>query len=79
MKAKITITPKKAVVDPQGKAVKNALEQMGYQGINAVHVGKFLEIELTGDREAATRQINDACLKLLSNPVIEDYHVDIVD
>ncbi len=79
MKAKITITPKKAVVDPQGKAVKNALEQMGYQGINAVHVGKYLEIELTGDREAAARQINDACLKLLSNPVIEDYHVDIVD
>lgn len=79
MKAKITITPKKAVVDPQGKAVKNALEQMGYQGINAVHVGKYLEIELTGDRETAARQINDACLKLLSNPVIEDFHVDIVD
>ena len=45
MKAKIIITPKKAVVDPQGKAVQNALGQMGYNGISAVHVGKYLEIE----------------------------------
>ncbi len=79
MKAKITITPKKAVVDPQGKTVQRALEQMGYQGIGAVHVGKYLEIELTGDRAAAGSQLNDACLKILSNPVIEDFHVEIVD
>ena len=41
MKAKIVITPKKAVLDPQGKTVQNALEQMGYQGVTAVHVGKY--------------------------------------
>jgi phosphoribosylformylglycinamidine synthase len=77
MKAKIVITPKKAVLDPQGKAVQNALEQMGYSGIQAVHVGKYLEVELTGDKESARKQIDEACHKLLSNPVIEDYQFQI--
>jgi phosphoribosylformylglycinamidine synthase PurS subunit len=80
MKAKIIVTPKKAVVDPQGKTVQRALEQMGYSGIRAVHVGKYLEIELDGaDREAARRSLDDACRKFLSNPVIEDYQLEISD
>jgi phosphoribosylformylglycinamidine synthase subunit PurS len=74
MKAKIIVPPKKAVLDPQGKTVQNALEQMGYKGIGAVHVGKYLEIELTGaDAEAWRQQIDGACHQILSNPVIEDY------
>jgi phosphoribosylformylglycinamidine synthase len=78
MKAKIVITPKKAVLDPQGKTVQNALALMGYTGVGAVHVGKYLEIELTGgDRETARRQIDEACHKILSNPVIEDYRFEI--
>jgi phosphoribosylformylglycinamidine synthase len=78
MKAKIIVTPKKAVVDPQGKTVQNALEHMGYKGIGAVHVGKYLEIELPGtDQEAWRRQIDEACQKILSNPVIEDYRLEI--
>jgi len=77
MKAKIIVTPKKAVVDPQGKAVQAALEHMGYTGIKAVHVGKYLEIEVEGDRDAIRRQVEEACHKLLSNPVIEDYHVEL--
>jgi phosphoribosylformylglycinamidine synthase len=78
MRAKIVITPKKAVVDPQGKTVQNALAHMGYTGVGAVHVGKYLEIELAGaDRETAQRQIDEACLKFLSNPVIEDYRFEI--
>ena len=78
MKAKIIITPKKAVLDPQGKTVQNALAHMGYDGIGAVHVGKYLEIELTGaDKEAARKQIDQACHKILSNPVIEDYRFEI--
>ena len=77
MKAKIIITPKKAVVDPQGKTVRQALEQIGFHGIGAVHVGKYLEIEMTGDRETARRQLDEACHKLLSNPLIEDYHFDL--
>ena len=77
MKVKIRVTPKKAVLDPQGKAVQNALEQMGYQGIQAVHVGKYLEIDINGDKETVRKQIDEACHKLLTNPVIEDYHFEI--
>lgn len=78
MKAKIIITPKKAVVDPQGKTVQNALEHMGYTGIGAVHVGKYLEVELTGtDQAAARRQLEAACQKFLSNPVIEDFKLEL--
>ena len=78
MKAKIIITPKRAVLDPQGKTVQNALAQMGYSGIGAVHVGKYLEVELDGaDKEIARKQIDDACHKILSNPVIEDYRFEI--
>jgi phosphoribosylformylglycinamidine synthase len=78
MKAKIIVTPKKAVLDPQGKTVQNALEQMGYRGVKAVHVGKYLEIELDGnDRESAHKQLDEAAHKFLSNPVIEDYKLEI--
>jgi len=78
MKAKIIITPKKAVLDPQGKTVQSALEHMGYTGVGAVHVGKYLEVELTGtDKETARQQIDEACHRFLSNPVIEDYRFEI--
>jgi phosphoribosylformylglycinamidine synthase subunit PurS len=78
MKARIIITPKKAVLDPQGKTVQSALEHMGYTGVGAVHVGKYLEVELSGtDKEAARKQIDEACHKILSNPVIEDYRFDL--
>jgi phosphoribosylformylglycinamidine synthase len=78
MKAKIIVMPKKAVLDPQGKTVQNALEHMGYSCITAVHVGKYLEIELDGaDKETARRQLNEAAHKFLSNPVIEDYKLEI--
>ncbi len=78
MKASIIITPKKAVLDPQGKTVQNALEQMGYAGIRGVHVGKFLEIEIEGtDVETVRRQLDEAAHRFLSNPVIEDYRIEI--
>ena len=78
MKAKIIITPKKAVVDPQGITVLKALEHMGHRDIKAVHVGKYLEIELPdGDAEGWRKKIDEACHKLLSNPVIEEYQFTI--
>jgi len=77
MKAKIIITPKKAVLDPQGKTVQNALQHMGYTGIGAVHVGKYLEIEVNGDKETVRQQIDQACHRFLSNPVIEDYKLEL--
>ncbi len=50
---------------------------MGYLGITAVHVGKYLEIEVTGEKEKVRQQIDDACHKFLSNPVIEDYRFEL--
>jgi phosphoribosylformylglycinamidine synthase subunit PurS len=81
MKAKIIITPKKAVVDPQGITVKKALEHMGYSGVTGVHIGKYIEIDLAPgtDKAAAHKAINEATHKLLSNPVIEDYKLEITD
>ena len=79
MKATIVITPKKAVLDPQGKTVQSALEHMGYTGVAGVHVGKYIEIDLTPgtDREAARQALDTACHRFLSNPVIEDYKLEI--
>jgi phosphoribosylformylglycinamidine synthase len=79
MKAKIVITPKKAVVDPQGKTVQGALAQMGYTGVTGVHIGKYIEIDLAPgtDKAVAEKALNDAAHKFLSNPVIEDYKLEI--
>jgi phosphoribosylformylglycinamidine synthase len=78
MKAKIIVTPKKAVLDPQGKTVQGALEHMGFKGIGDVHVGKYLEIDLPdSDKASWHKQIDEACHKILSNPVIEDYRFEI--
>lgn len=79
MKAKIIITPKKAVLDPQGKTVQNALAHMGYTGVTGVHIGKYIEIDLAPgtDKAAAHKAINDAAHRLLSNPLIEDYKLEI--
>jgi phosphoribosylformylglycinamidine synthase len=78
VKAKIIVMPKKTVLDPQGKAVKHALESMNLSGIKDVRIGKFMEIELEGDNKAELqKKIDEACHKLLSNPVIEEYTFEI--
>ena len=78
MKAKIVVMPKKTVLDPQGKTVKHALESMHFTGIRDVRIGKFIEVELTGrDKAALKKKIDDACHKLLSNPLIEEYTFEI--
>jgi phosphoribosylformylglycinamidine synthase len=78
MKAKIIVMPKKTVLDPQGKTVKHALESIHFKGIKDVRIGKFMEIELEGgDKTALQKKMDEACHKLLSNPVIEDYTFEI--
>jgi phosphoribosylformylglycinamidine synthase PurS subunit len=78
MKAKIIVMPKRTVLDPQGKTVKHALESMDFKGIKDVRVGKFMEIELEGGNKAELqKKIDEACRELLSNPVIEEYSVEI--
>ena len=70
--------PKRTVLDPQGVTVKHALESMSFTGIKDVRVGKFMEIEIEGgDAVELQKKIDEACHKLLSNPVIEEYTFEI--
>ena len=70
--------PKRTVLDPQGATVKRALESLGFDGIRDVRMGKFIEVELEGKNAAALKKkIDEACHKLLSNPVIEEYTFEI--
>jgi phosphoribosylformylglycinamidine synthase len=78
MKAKIYVTPKKAVLDPQGKAVANALHSLGFGIVKEVRIGKYMEVELSGgDKDAVRKQLDEMCLRILSNPVIEDYRFEL--
>lgn len=79
MKAVVHVTLKKGVFDPQGKAIANALGSLGFEGVDTVRQGKFLELELTdGDAAAAKARIAEMCEQLLANTVIEDYAIDII-
>lgn len=74
MKAKVYITLKAGLVDPQGRAIQQSLVTLGFSNVNDVHVGKFLEIEVNEESPAeAETQIKAMCEKLLTNTVIEDY------
>ena len=78
MKARIHVTLKPGVLDPQGKAIGNALSALGFSGIGDVRQGKVIEIELhETDTEKAHAQVTDMCKKLLANTVIENYHVEL--
>lgn len=78
MKAKVHITLKNGVLDPQGKAIQHALDALGFTGVDGVRQGKYIEIDLAeGDRAAAAAQVEAMCARLLANTVIENYRVDI--
>ena len=74
MKAKVTVMPKRSVLDPQGVAVRDAMRHHGLPLVKSVRIGKFMEIEVDGADEAALHEI---CRDLLSNPVIEDYELQV--
>ncbi len=79
MKARIQITLKTGVLDPQGKAIQNALGALGFAGVEDVRQGKFIEIELAeADEEAARTQVDKMCKDLLTNMVIENYSFELV-
>ena len=78
MKARVQVTLKRGVLDPQGEAVRHALGSLGFDGIEGVRVGKVIEIELAApDRAAAEAEVKRMCERLLANTVIEDYRVEI--
>jgi phosphoribosylformylglycinamidine synthase subunit PurS len=79
MKAKVHITLKEGVLDPQGKAVRHALGSLGFDGVNKVRQGKYIEIDLEEkDPEKARDGVEDMCRGLLANTVIEDYSIEII-
>ena len=79
MKARIHVTLKQGVLDPQGKAISHTLEALGFDGIEKVRQGKFIEIELSEtDEKKAGEQVEQICKKLLANMVIENYDYKLV-
>ena len=80
MKAKVHVTLKNGVLDPQGKAIAHALGNLGFTGIGDVRQGKFIEIDIAeSDRAKAQAAVKQMCEKLLANTVIENYAIDLVD
>ncbi len=78
MKAKVYVTLKKSVLDPQGKAVQHALSTLGFNEVKDVRMGKYIELEL-GDiqKSQAEQKIKSMCEKLLANTVIEEYRFEL--
>lgn len=78
MKARVHVTLKPGVLDPQGKAIAGALASLGFAGVGEVRQGKVIDLELTeGDRDKARADIEAMCRQLLANTVIEDYAIEM--
>ena len=78
MKARVHVTLKPGVLDPQGKAIQHALSALGFAGVDGVRQGKVIELDLTEtDPDQARENLHDMCEKLLANTVIENYTIEI--
>jgi phosphoribosylformylglycinamidine synthase len=78
VKARVHVTLKTGVLDPQGKAIQHALDQLGFTGVEGVRTGKVFELELSDSDEAAARErVQAMCEQLLANTVIENYDIEI--
>ena len=79
MKARVHVMLKDGVLDPQGEAVRSALGTLGFSGVSGVRQGKVIELDLAeADRAAAEASVKAMCEKLLANPVIESYRVELI-
>lgn len=78
MKARVHVYLKPGVLDPQGQAVATSLNHLGFEEVSAARQGKFIEIDLeTADAEEAQKRVSEMCDKLLANPVIENYDIEL--
>jgi phosphoribosylformylglycinamidine synthase len=78
--ARVTVTPKRGILDPQGKAVQQSLHVLGFPEVGEVRVGKYVELRLRDvDRAGAAERVRAMCEQLLANGVIEDFRVEIVE
>jgi phosphoribosylformylglycinamidine synthase len=74
LRARVLIRPKAGILDPQGDAVERALPALGFVGVSAVHVGRLVELDVEDPA-----QLQPMCEKLLANPLVEDYEVELLD
>ena len=74
MRARVLIRPKAGILDPQGQAVERALPALGFDGVSHVHVGRLVELDVEDPA-----RIGEMCERLLANPLIEDYEVQLLD
>ena len=74
MRVRVLIRPKEGILDPQGQVVERAAPALGFEGVSHVHIGRLVELEV----EDAS-QVGEMCEKLLANPLIEDYEIDLID
>jgi phosphoribosylformylglycinamidine synthase PurS subunit len=80
VKARVHVTLKSGVLDPQGRAIQHTLSSLGFGGVSDVRQGKYLELDLVEtDKAAAQKAVKDMCEKLLANTVIENYSIDLVE
>lgn len=80
MKARVIVTHKPGVLDPQGQAIEGALSSLSFEGVAGVRQGKVFDVELThGDLESAREALGQMCEKLLANTVIENYAIEFLD
>ena len=72
MKARVLVRPKEGILDPQGQAVERALPALGFSGVRHVHVGRLIELEVEDPA-----RLDEMCERLLTNPLIEDYEIEV--
>ncbi len=79
MKVRVIVTPKPGVLDPEGRAIGRALQELGFDAVGDVRTGKVIVLDIPGDDEARVRAlVTEACEKLLANPVIEQYSIELL-
>jgi phosphoribosylformylglycinamidine synthase subunit PurS len=74
VKVRVLIRPKEGILDPQGRAVERALPALGFEGVESVHVGRLVELDV-----ASSDRVEEMCEQLLANPLVEDYEVQVED
>jgi phosphoribosylformylglycinamidine synthase len=78
MEARIYVSPRKGILDPQGRAVEGALTSLGIAGVTSVHVGRYIVVELDAPSQAAAEElVRKMCSELLANPNIEDFRFEV--
>jgi phosphoribosylformylglycinamidine synthase PurS subunit len=74
VRVRVLIRPKEGILDPQGQAVERALPALGFEGVDSVHVGRLVELEVANDE-----RVGEMCEQLLANPLVEDYEIEVAE